>query len=177
MSNNNTISICSMPAGFIVLPSHYLFCSLHTSCFMVLLQYPRASATPQDASYRGKKFLESAVLNLFNPDNKNIFDCSHSSARQSCALLRLRGNHKGHPHLFSLVWKFGKYIFTRIVLTFAFSISVFEIQLCSIATEYTVCRENTNHPLCSTLTISLCSPSGTIFLAIQPLGAREHWLR
>lgn len=71
-SNSIHIGVCSSPAGFIVQLSHCLFCSFH--CFSF---YCAAEALPRFCNAPGclllvEKFWESAVLNSFISDNKNI---------------------------------------------------------------------------------------------------------
>lgn len=51
------ITICSLPAGFIVQLSHCLSCSFHRfSFYCALLQHSHVSLTPQDVSYWGESF-------------------------------------------------------------------------------------------------------------------------
>lgn len=120
MSHNDQHLLLYFSCGFIVLLSHCLFLQLSSLLVFIVV----AAVLPLLCNTPGclllvENFSESAVLNLFNPDNKNIL-IAHIVAQSNhvhcCVSEAKQQSHKGHRHHSS----YRKYTFSCIVLSLQF---------------------------------------------------------
>ncbi len=165
--SNNPISICSLPAGFIVLLSYCLFCSFHRfSFYCVAAVLPRLCNTPGclllvEKNFGSQLFWIHSILMIL----KNILIARivvQSNHAHCCVSEAKQLSRKGHRHHSS---------FSRKVLKVHIYLHCFEWSFSPYCNFW-----NTDDQQLLISPFTFCFLSGAIFLAIQLLGAWEHRL-